>query len=69
LTGPFGAVSARTAQSKPAQAVTASESEPTDAVVHARARLLDGEEARLAVGELARRRRVVQGAVVPPDHG
>jgi hypothetical protein len=38
----------RRAQSRPAQAVTPSESKPTDAVVHARARLLDGEEARLA---------------------
>jgi hypothetical protein len=27
--------------------------------------LLDGEEARLAVGELARHRHVVQGGVVP----
>ena len=34
---------------------------PTGAVLHARARLLDGEEARLAAGALARRRRLLQG--------
>jgi hypothetical protein len=43
-------------------------SKPTGAVVHARARLLDGEGTRLAVGALARRRRVVQGGVVPLAH-
>jgi hypothetical protein len=55
------------AQSRPAQAVTPSESKPTDAVVHARARLLGGEEARHAVGALARRR-IVRGGVVPGAH-
>ena len=42
---------------------------PTGAVLHARARLLDGEEARLAAGGLARRRRLLQGCVVPLAHG
>jgi PPOX class probable F420-dependent enzyme len=41
---------------------------PTGPPVHARARLLDGRQARIAADALARRHRVLQGLLVPLAH-
>lgn len=41
---------------------------PTGAAVHARATLLDGDQARLAAKALARRHRVLQAVLVPVAH-
>jgi uncharacterized protein len=41
---------------------------PTGPPVHARATLLDGEQARVAAQALARRHRVLQGLLVPLAH-
>jgi uncharacterized protein len=41
---------------------------PTGPPVHARATLLDGEQARIAAQALARRHRVLQGLLVPLAH-
>ena len=42
--------------------------EPSGPTVHARATLLDGEQARIAARALARRHRVLQGLLVPLSH-
>ena len=42
--------------------------EPSGPAVHARATLLDGEQARVAARALARRHRVLQGLLVPLSH-
>jgi uncharacterized protein len=42
--------------------------EPTGPAVRARAALLEGDQARLAAKALARRHRVLQGALVPAAH-
>ena len=41
---------------------------PAGPPVHARATLLDGEQARIAAQALARRHRVLQGLLVPLAH-
>lgn len=41
---------------------------PSGPSVHARATLLDGEQARIAARALARRHRVLQGLLVPLSH-
>ena len=41
---------------------------PAGPPVHARATLLDGEQARIAAQALARRHRVLQGLLVPLTH-
>ena len=41
---------------------------PSGTPVHARATLLDGEQARIAARALARRHRVLQGLLVPLSH-
>ena len=41
---------------------------PTGPAIRARARLLDGEQARVAARALARRHRVLQAIVVPTAH-
>ena len=41
---------------------------PSGPPVHARATLLDGEQARIAARALARRHRVLQGLLVPVSH-
>ena len=42
--------------------------EPSGPTVHARATLLNGEQARIAARALARRHRVLQGLLVPLSH-
>jgi uncharacterized protein len=41
---------------------------PTGPAIRARATLLEGDQARVAAGALARRHRVLQGALVPAMH-
>ena len=42
--------------------------QPTGSAVHARATLLDGEQARLAARAQARRHRILQAILVPATH-